>query len=136
MTTPMTIILYVEDEPRSRRVMQMMTSDMDDIELIVFEDSTDFAARAAAISPVPSLVFLDIHMTPLTGFEMLRILRGMPAYDAVPVVAMTASVMNEEIEELRRAGFNGCIAKPIDMDTFPDSIRRILQGEALWRILS
>jgi CheY-like chemotaxis protein len=130
------VILYVEDEARSRRVMQMMASDMDILALVIFEDSTEFLSRAEALDPAPDLIFLDIHVTPHTGFEMLAMLRGSETLKDVPVVAMTASVMNEEIDHLRTAGFDGCLAKPIDIETFPDSVQRILDGEAVWRIIA
>jgi CheY-like chemotaxis protein len=130
------VILYVEDEPRSRKVMQMIVSEIDIAYLLIFDDSTNFLARVDALNPMPTLVFLDIHMEPYNGFEMLAMLRQLPKYDTVPIVAMTASVMNEEIEQLRAAGFNGCIGKPIDIDTFPDAIQRILNGEVLWRIVN
>jgi len=47
------------------------------------------------------------------------------------VVALTASVMNEEIQQRRTAGFDGCLAKPIDVDEFPHSLARILEGDLL-----
>lgn len=128
-------ILYVEDEPRSRRVMEMITSDMGLSHVTIFEDSTDFMARVRALSPRPDVIFLDIHLKPYSGFEMLQMLRESEDFNNVPVVAMTASVMNEEIGQLRTAGFDGCIAKPIDMDTFPDTLNRIMQGETIWRII-
>jgi CheY-like chemotaxis protein len=67
---------------------------------------------------------------------MLEMIRERPEFDHVPVVALTASVMNEEVQQLKRAGFNGVIAKPIDVDTFPDILQRILDGETVWRIVS
>lgn len=129
-------ILYVEDEPRSRRVMQLITTDMDVSSLTMFEDSEDFAARVSTLDPKPDLIFLDIHVRPLSGFDMLSVLRQSEAFRHTPIVAMTASVMNEEIQQLRMAGFSGCLAKPIDMDTFPDSVFRIMNGEAIWHIAS
>jgi two-component system, cell cycle response regulator DivK len=130
------VVLYVEDEPRSRRVMQMITDDMGLTHVTIFEDSTDFMARFAALEPKPDVIFLDIHMTPHTGFEMLAMLREADQSINVPVVAMTASVMNEEIHKLKSAGFDGCIAKPIDFDTFPETLQRIMSGEKIWRIVS
>lgn len=130
------VLLYVEDEPRSRKVMQMITSDMGLSDVIIFEDSTDFRARVSALNPKPDVIFLDIHMKPYTGFEMLAMLREMRQFDGIPVVAMTASVMNEEVQQLRSAGFDGCLAKPIDMDTFPDTLQRIMNGELIWRIIN
>lgn len=130
------ILLYVEDEPRSRKVMQMITRDMGLSDVIIFEDSTDFQNRVSTLNPKPDVIFLDIHMKPYTGFEMLAMLRQLRMYDGIPVVAMTASVMNEEVQQLRTAGFDGCLAKPIDMDTFPETLQRIMNGELIWRILS
>jgi hypothetical protein len=39
------------------------------------------------------------------------------------------------VEKLRTAGFNGCVAKPVDLDSFPDMVQRFLDGETLWRVL-
>lgn len=134
MTFDHLVVLYVEDEIRSRKVMRMAASDMGIETLVMFEDSVDFLARAEALQPRPDLVFLDIHVQPYSGFEMLRLLRESPQFDGVPVVAMTASVMNEEIAQLRSAGFDSCLAKPIDLDYFPALVQQILDGESVWRI--
>ncbi len=130
------VILYVEDEPRSRKVMRMITNDMGLSNVTIFEDSQDFQQRVHALEPKPDLIFLDIHLQPYSGFEMLAMLRQSEAFSQTPIIAMTASVMNEEVEQLRTAGFDGCIAKPLDMDTFPSTVHSILGGEHVWRILS
>lgn len=134
MSVEQPIVLYVEDEVRSRRVMELIALDMGLPGLVMFEDSNDFLVRAEQLDPKPDIIFLDVHVKPHSGFEMLRMLRQSPHFSSTPVVAMTASVMNEEIHLLQTAGFNGCLAKPVDMDTFPDSVGRILNGETLWRI--
>ena len=130
------VILYVEDDPRSRKVMQMIANDIGVTNLTIFEDSTDFKAKVSALNPKPQVVFLDIHMSPYSGFEMLEMLRQSKEFDGVPVVAMTASVMNEEVHRLRTCGFDGCLAKPIDFDAFPEALNHILNGEKIWRIVS
>jgi CheY-like chemotaxis protein len=61
-------------------------------------------------------------------------LRGDPAYAKIPVVALTASVMNEEVTLLRTKGFDGALAKPVDQRNFADILRRLLNGEQVWRI--
>jgi two-component system, cell cycle response regulator DivK len=129
-------VLYVEDDTQSRRLMKMLlTGRMKLPHVTIFEDSTDFLSRVNALDPKPDLIFLDIHMLPITGFEMLKMLRDQEWSRTIPVVALTASVMNEEVQTLRTAGFNSCLAKPIDLATFPDTFERILAGEALWRII-
>jgi CheY-like chemotaxis protein len=129
-------ILYVEDDPMSRMVMQMLLKGRMQLEHVtIFEDSSNFMNKAAAIVPPPDVIFLDIHMQPLDGFEMLKLLRTTATFDNTPVVAMTASVMNEEVAKLQTSGFDGCIAKPIDKNSFPQLLDRILQGEKVWSIL-
>jgi CheY-like chemotaxis protein len=128
-------VLYVEDDAPSRKVMHLIAKDMGNLNLLMFEDSSDFITRVQALEPKPDLVFLDIHMKPFNGFEMLEILRGMREFDRTPIVAMTASVMHEEIQQLRAAGFDGCLAKPLDMDTFAESFNHIMNGESIWRII-
>lgn len=135
MTEP--IILYVEDDVRNRRVMEMLlVKSMKLTHVTIFEDSTDFLARAEALDPVPNLIFLDIHVTPHDGFEMLQMVRGSAHFAHARVLALTASVMNEEVAQLRSVGFQGCLAKPIDSDTFPDTLARIMNGEEVWNIIA
>src|SRR5690606_37451493 len=129
-------ILYVEDDLMSRKVMEMLLKGKMQLEHVtIFENSENFMAKALAISPKPDVIFLDIHMNPLDGFEMLELLRASEAFNTTPIVAMTASVMNEEVARLQTSGFDGCIAKPIEKNTFSELLDRILNGEKIWSIL-
>jgi CheY-like chemotaxis protein len=101
----------------------------------ILEDSQDFLERVLSIDPPPEVIFLDIHVTPLDGFEMLRLLRASKGFDQSKIVALTASVMSEEVVKLREAGFDGCLSKPIDSDIFPQLLERIMQGEQVWAII-
>jgi CheY-like chemotaxis protein len=135
--TPQPCVLYVEDEARSRRVMQMLLVNSMHLEHVnIFEDSTDFLARVDALTPKPDVIFLDIHVAPYNGFEMLEMLRKSGRYQDTYIFALTASVMNEEVSQLRESGFDGCLSKPIDIDTFPEILSLILKGEELWHITS
>lgn len=129
------VVFYVEDDPQSRRVVKMlMTGRMNLDHVTIFENSENFIERVEALSPKPDVIFLDIHVQPHNGFNMLRMLRQLDWTQDVPIVALTASVMSEEVQELRTVGFSGCLAKPIDLTTFPDTFQRILGGESIWRI--
>ncbi len=128
-------ILYVEDEARSRRVMRLLLQNSMKLEHVtIFEDSSNFMERAKAVTPKPDIIFLDIHIAPHNGFQMLDMIRNSQYFKDQIVIALTASVMNEEVRKLQQAGFNGCLAKPIDMDVFPDLLARMVQGEAIWHI--
>lgn len=128
-------ILYVEDDPISRKVMEMLLKFRMKVgHLHLFEESSNFPERVQALCPRPNIIFLDIHVKPHTGFEMLEMLRKLEPFKGVPVVALTASVMNEEVAMLRDAGFDACFAKPIDVESFECAIKGVMNGEHIWRI--
>jgi CheY-like chemotaxis protein len=134
--SPQPSILYVEDDAMSRTVMEIvLIHQMSLTHVAIFEDSSRFAERLTELSFQPDIVFLDIHMDPIDGFEMLKILRALPQYAARPIVALTASVMNEEVMKLREAGFNGIIPKPIDIDAFPEMVTKLVAGQEIWRVI-
>lgn len=128
-------ILYVEDDPGSRGVVSIVQRmNPGQFELTMFEDSQDFEQKLLNLAPQPDLILLDIHMKPYTGFEMLEMIRIRHEYDSIPVVALTASVMNEEIELLQTAGFHSVLSKPLNLDEFPSLIQRIIEGETIWYV--
>ena len=130
-------ILYVEDDSRSVKVMDvLLTKRMGLSHVTIMEDSANFLERVQTLTPKPDVIFLDIHVEPHNGFAMLKMLRDSGEFDNSRIVALTASVMNEEVVQLRQAGFDACLGKPVDMDTFPDVLNRILNGESLWHIIS
>lgn len=129
------VILYFEDDRLSREVMKTcLTRGMGYQDVWIFEDSADFEQRLHGVGVQPDVIFLDIHIEPIDGFAMLKIIRQSEAFRSTKVVALTASVMNEEVKLLKEAGFDGVIAKPLDYDTFPTILHRILQGEQVWHI--
>ena len=135
MTNSLLTFLYIEDDPLSRQIMSFFLINMMGYsQLIVWEDSARFAERFDELALKPDIIFLDIHVEPLNGFEMLNIIRQRKHFLSTPVIALTASVMSEEVGMLKKAGFSGAVAKPVNMDTFPETLNRILKGEAVWRI--
>ncbi|UZP66466.1 response regulator [Desulfovibrio mangrovi] len=60
------------------------------------------------------VIFMDLQMPVMDGFEATRIIRSMPRFDAVPILAMTAHVMTEDKALAQSAGMNDYITKPID----------------------
>ncbi len=125
--------LYVEDDPLSRQVMEMMMKSVLGVDnLALFHDSADFIERLEALSYVPDIILLDIHRSPVNGFALLRMLREEQRFAGSKVIAVTASVMSDEIDRLQNSGFDGAIGKPLSLQTFPDLILRILKGESVW----
>jgi two-component system cell cycle response regulator DivK len=128
-------ILYIEDDPMSSKVMAMcLKTSVMQSHLTVFPDSNNFLDRVQMLDPRPDIIFLDIHVKPHNGFDMLKMLREIEPFREVPIVALTASVMNEEVHLLKTSGFDGCFSKPLDIETFPDNLHRIVNGEHIWRV--
>ena len=78
------------------------------------------------------LILLDIHLPEEDGYEVLNRLRNEDHFQDTKIVAVTADVTNANLSRAKTAGFDGFLAKPINVDLFPDQIRRILEGEAVW----
>jgi CheY-like chemotaxis protein len=127
--------LYVEDDPLSREIMQMAMEEVIGItNFTIFGDSVNIMERIKSLPRIPDVILLDIHMEPYNGFDILKMLRREADFEAVKIIALTASVMYEEVEELRQHGFDGAIGKPLDVRTFPDLLKRIINGEIVWHI--
>jgi CheY-like chemotaxis protein len=127
--------LYVEDDPLSIEVMEMILRNGVGTEKIsLFRDSVDFLNRIRSLPSKPDIILLDIHVQPVSGLEMLSVLKNDPNFVEIPIVAITASVMNEEVKQLRQVGFDSGISKPVSVRTFPALIQRIANGEKVWHI--
>ncbi|MFN8528136.1 MAG: response regulator [Anaerolineae bacterium] len=128
-------VVYVEDDEMSRMVVDILLHEQMQLSnVVIFEDSQDFIARLDALSFIPDVILLDIHVKPLNGFQMISLLQRHPVYSDKPIVALTASVMNEEVALLKDAGLDGVFAKPLNEMTFPSMLERILAGEQIWNI--
>jgi len=128
-------LLCVEDDPSNRLVMKLLVEKtLDAKSYVIFEDSADFISRLRDLPVRPDIILLDIHVSPFNGFQMLKMMREDSVYCNTKVVALTASVMNEEVERLRKSGFDGAIGKPITLSAFPVVIERILNGESIWQV--
>lgn len=128
------IFLYVEDDAFSQEIMKRMLATLGYPNLTIFENSHNFLDRMRALPGVPDIVFLDIQIGPLNGHQVLKLLRDDETYKETRIIAMTASVMSSEVNELRDAGFDGLIGKPILKRIFPELLREILEGEAVWYV--
>jgi two-component system cell cycle response regulator DivK len=117
------LILVVEDNEKNRKLAR------DVLQVkgfrVVEADSAEAALERVA-EQVPDLVLMDIHLPGMTGIQALKRLREMPATHSVPVIAFTASVMPQDKNEITSAGFDGFVAKPINLKEFTETIAAIV----------
>jgi CheY-like chemotaxis protein len=136
MNSKYPILVYVEDDENSILVMKMVVERVMELPTLhVLQSRSDFLQQVRGLNVVPDVFLLDIQMKPYDGVELLSILRADPQFKHCIVVALTASVTNEEVSLLKSGGFDGAIAKPLNIDIFPDLIARILNGEQVWYIV-
>ncbi len=82
--------------------------------------------------PRIDLILMDIRLPYEDGYQALQKIRANQRLKDTLVVAVTAEASPEQMQKASDAGFNGFLGKPLDPDRFPDQIRRILDGEAVW----
>jgi signal transduction histidine kinase len=117
-------VLHIEDDPASRLlVRKLLTAAGHDV--LDAESGLDGIRMAAARRP--DLVLVDIDVPDLDGYEVTLRLRGMPALQGTPIVAITAE---GDREASLAVGADGFIQKPIDARKFPDMVGRYLSGHS------
>jgi CheY-like chemotaxis protein len=135
MNAQQPVLVYVEDDKASILVMKMVVERVMGLpNLHVLESRADFVEQVRGLDVVPDVFLLDIQIKPYDGFELLSMLRGDPNFNKCKVIAITASVTNEEVSLLKSSGFDGAIAKPLNIEVFPMLIARIINGEQVWYI--
>lgn len=118
------LVLYIEDNPASQRLMHKVLAKRGDLEMI--DAISAEVGLPLAQSLLPVLVLLDINLPGLDGYEALAKLRAMPGLEQVPVVAVTANAMKGDAERGLAAGFTAYVAKPLDIEQFYALLDRLI----------
>ena len=119
----MSLILIVEDNEKNMKLARDLLVYKGHT---VYEATTGEAAVVTATKELPDLVLMDIQLPGIDGIEALRRIRADGKASRIPVVALTASVMADDRERFDKAGFDGFLAKPIDVKTFNDQVMQLI----------
>ena len=74
----------------------------------------------------PDLVLMDIQLPDIDGIEALGRIRKDVSLDAIPVLAVSASVMPDDQQKIISSGFDAFITKPINLKQFVETVQRFL----------
>jgi len=74
---------------------------------------------------IPILVLLDLRLPKIDGLEVLEHARNHPIWRQVPVIVLTTSRQNEDIEAAYKLGVNSYIVKPVDFAAFAEVVKTI-----------
>jgi signal transduction histidine kinase len=117
-------ILLVDDHPVNRKVARLF---LEPFGFIITEAVDGQEALDLDMSRY-DLVLMDLNMPRLGGLEATRIFRAQePEGQHVPIVALTADAMHDQVEACHAAGMDAHIPKPIIMDTLIDTVAGLLR---------
>lgn len=118
------LILIVEDNPKNLKLIR---------DLLQFKGYQTIEAETAeagielARERRPALILMDIQLPGMDGREAMKTLKADTATQAIPILALTASAMKGDREGLLADGFDGYIAKPIDIKEVPKTVEGFLK---------
>ncbi|HTP03229.1 MAG TPA: response regulator [Anaerolineales bacterium] len=120
-------ILYIEDNSDNRKLVRRVL----EVEgYSVVEASDGLQAMECLETQHMDLVLMDINMPEVDGYTLTARIKAMPQFSGLPIVAVTANVMRGDRERSLRAGCDGYIQKPIDIDMLSQQIERFLTRKA------
>lgn len=122
----MKTILIVEDNEKNMKLVRdiLQVKGYRTLEATTGEDGVRLAHEHG-----PHLILMDIQLPGINGIEALTLLRKEPATAKIPVIAVTASVMQQDRKVIMEAGFDAYIGKPINLKEFLATVQKAL-GEA------
>ena len=113
-------ILVVDDNDDSRRLVVKVLG-LRGYEVI--EAATGEDAINKAQTELPDLILMDIRLPGgIDGLEATRRIKALPQIAHIPILALTASVRPEDMQQALDAGCNGFARKPIDIDELPKQV--------------
>jgi two-component system cell cycle response regulator DivK len=121
----MSVILIVEDNEKNMKLVRdvLQVKGYQTLEAATAEDGI-----ALAQAHSPDLVLMDIQLPGMNGIEALGVLRENPATAHIPVIAVTASVMQQDRKLITEAGFDAYIGKPINLKEFLQAVREMIEA--------
>jgi CheY-like chemotaxis protein len=121
-------ILLAEDIEINREILMAMLEDTQ-LKIDCAENGTMAVQMFAKAPDRYDMIFMDVQMPEMDGYEATRQIRAMDAPRAkkIPIVAMTANVFKEDVDRCLAAGMNSHIGKPLDIGEILEILRGILK---------
>ena len=127
-------ILAGEDTPSDVDILQLALEQCGNVRsLQIVSDGQEIVAYLKGEPPftepsrqAPNIIFMDLKMPRMNGFDVLQWLRNHPECSVIPVIIMSSSAMDEDIVRAYRMGANAYFEKPTNFNQFQDILRTIL----------
>jgi CheY-like chemotaxis protein len=122
-------ILLVDDDPASNYLAKLLLQEIDpDFDIHVRyhgQEALDFIKTASAETVAPNLIFLDLNMPVMDGFEFLEHFTRLPASDHTSIVLLTSSAYPKDIERAKAYNITHFINKPLTEEQLRDVLSHV-----------
>ena len=123
---PVRTVLYVEDNPANLKLVEQLIARRNDIQLLTAINALDGIELARSM--VPDMILMDINLPGMSGTEAMQVLRKDRLTRHIPIVALSANAIPEDIERGLEAGFFRYLTKPIRVQEFMTALDRALES--------
>jgi two-component system, cell cycle response regulator DivK len=113
-------VLIVEDNEKN---MKLFRDVLQATGYSTLEATTGEEAIELSLSQAPALVLMDVQLPGIDGVEALERMRQNERTASIPVLALTAQAMSGDRERFLEAGFDGYLAKPVDVGELIETVR-------------
>ncbi len=119
-TEGMQTLLYVEDNPANMKLVQQIVARHRHIRLLTAMDGKTGVTIAHEFQP--DVIVMDINLPGINGYQALNMLRADPVTANIPIIALSANAMPQDIKKGLDAGFFRYLTKPIKVREFMDTL--------------
>src|SRR5579864_1813659 len=117
---PPCTLLYVEDNPANLELVEQLIARRPDLRLLSAADGNLGVEFARAYQP--EVILMDINLPGISGIEAMKILRADPSTAHIPIIALSANAVPQDIAKGLEAGFFNYLTKPIKVNQFMDAL--------------
>ena len=117
----MPLVLIIDDNERNRKLARDVLGVAG---LQTLEAASGMEGVELAAARLPDVILMDLRLPDMNGADAAKALMQGERTARIPIVAMSALSPEDSGDWLASAGFAGSLAKPIQVDTFPEQVRR------------
>ena len=113
-------LLYVEDNPANLELVEQLVARRPELSLLSAADGK--LGIEFALAYQPQVIVMDINLPDISGIEVMKSLRADPSTAHIPIIALSANALPEDIAQALQAGFYRYLTKPIKIDEFINAL--------------
>ena len=117
----MPLVLIIDDNERNRKLARDVLGAAG---FQTLESASGMEGVELAAARLPDVILMDLRLPDMNGADAAKALMQDVQTARIPIVAMSALSLEDSGDWLASAGFAGSLAKPIQVDTFPEQVRR------------